>query len=113
MSTAGRIADTLQPPYYAVIFTSVRTDVDAGYAEMAAHMLQLAARQPGFLGVESVREGDLGITVSYWDSADALQRWKQDLEHQQAQARGRSQWYSHYKVRVARVERDYGFVKDG
>ncbi len=106
------IADTLRPPYYAVIFTSLRTDVEEGYAETAARMEALASRQPGFLGLESVREGALGITVSYWSSEEAIRDWRRDLEHQAAQAEGRRAWYSRYQVRVARVERDYGFHAD-
>ncbi|WP_220359344.1 antibiotic biosynthesis monooxygenase [Alkalilimnicola ehrlichii] len=76
---------------------------------MAKRMLELAREQPGFLGVESVRENGLGVTVSYWASEDAIGQWKQNLEHREAQSRGQSEWYSQYKVRVARVERDYGF----
>jgi heme-degrading monooxygenase HmoA len=104
------IASTPAPPYYAVIFTSVRTGVDQGYAAMADRMMELAALQPGFLGVESAREG-LGITVSYWDSLEAIQGWKADAEHLVAQQTGRSDWYAQYKTRIARVERDYGFDK--
>jgi heme-degrading monooxygenase HmoA/uncharacterized glyoxalase superfamily protein PhnB len=101
-------AATPQPPYTAVIFTSVRTAADeTGYAETAAAMERLAAEQPGYLGIESARDG-LGITVSYWaDPADA-QAWKAVAEHRLAQRLGREQWYQAYRVRVATVERDYG-----
>jgi len=102
------IAETPQPPYYAVIFTSERTDVDQGYAEMAEEMVKLASVQPGFLGVESAREG-LGITVSYWESLEAIKKWKQNERHVIAQSRGMSDWYLRYKTRVCKVERDYGF----
>jgi heme-degrading monooxygenase HmoA len=101
------IASTPRPPYYAVIFTSLRTDTDGGYGETAERMAELAARQPGYLGMESVRDG-LGITVSYWDSLEAIKHWKSNLEHQQAQKSGREQWYSSFRVRIAKVERDYG-----
>ena len=101
------IASTPRPPYYAVIFSSHRTEGDNGYAEMADRMVDLAALQPGFLGIESVRDG-LGLTVSYWDSVEAIRDWKRNAEHQVAQERGRSAWYSGFKVRIARVERDYG-----
>jgi len=101
------IAETPKPPYYAVIFSSQRTADDDGYADMAAQMMELAAKQPGFLGVESARDG-LGITVSYWESPDAISAWKQNAEHQLAQKLGRDQWYSAFRVRVAKVERDYG-----
>lgn len=101
-------ATTPKPPYYAVIFTSVRTEPDAGYADMAERMLTLAAEQDGYLGVESARDG-LGITVSYWRDLDAIRQWKQQVEHREAQRLGREQWYSGYRVRIAKVEREYGF----
>ncbi len=101
------IAQTPKPPYYAVIFTSIRTDIDEGYTQMAEKMVQLAATQPGFLGMESARDG-LGITVSYWDSLAAIKNWKANLEHQQAQQLGHEKWYSSFKTRISKVERDYG-----
>lgn len=104
------IAATPKPPYYAVIFTSLRTPVDDGYGEMAEKMVALAATQPGFLGVESARDG-VGITVSYWRSLDDIAHWKRNAEHLEAQQRGRKQWYASYKTRIAKVERDYGFDK--
>lgn len=102
-------ARTPEPPYYAVIFTSRRTDVDDGYGAMADRMVELAAQQPGFLGVESVRDaGGLGITVSYWSSLEAIAAWKANAEHRVAQATGRNKWYAHFETRVARVERAAG-----
>jgi heme-degrading monooxygenase HmoA len=102
------LASTPDPPYTAVIFTSVRTEHDAeGYAGMAKRMDELAAAQPGYLGVESARE-DVGITVSYWRSSEDARAWKGVAEHQLAQNLGRTQWYREYRVRVATVERDYG-----
>jgi heme-degrading monooxygenase HmoA len=100
------IAKTPEPPYYAVIFSSHKSGDNDGYAETADRMLELAAGQPGFLGVESVRE-DLGITVSYWDGLESIRLWKQQAEHRVAQNSGREKWYSSYKTRIARVERDY------
>lgn len=102
------IAVTPEPPYYAVIFTSERTDVDDNYAQMAERMAELAEQQPGYLGHESARE-ELGITVSYWDSLEAIRNWKKNSEHLVAQQKGRGQWYAHYKTRICKVERDYDF----
>ena len=104
-------ARTPDPPYYAVIFTSLRTaSDDAGYARAAVEMVELARRQPGFLGVESAREpGGLGITVSYWDSLEAIAAWKAQADHRGAQRLGRQRWYRSYELRVARVERASGF----
>jgi heme-degrading monooxygenase HmoA len=100
-------AATPQPPYTAVIFTSVRTDVDDGYAETAEAMEHLAAQQPGYLGIESAHER-LGITVSYWRTPADARAWKSVAEHQLAQQRGRETWYRTYRVRIATVEREYG-----
>lgn len=102
------IAKTPAPPYYAVIFTSERTDENSGYAAMADKMAAMAQQQPGYLGHESARDG-LGITVSYWESLEAIRNWKQQAEHLEAQQKGRNVWYSHYKARICLVERDYGF----
>lgn len=102
------IASTPKPPYYAVIFSSERTEGDHGYGEMADEMVELASTQPGFLGVESAREG-LGITVSYWESLEAIQNWKQNERHLVAQRQGISEWYLAYKTRICKVERDYEF----
>jgi len=99
------------PPYYAVVFTSVRTAADPeGYGITAERMVELAELQPGFLGIESARGPDgLGITVSYWDSEENIRRWQQQAEHLQAQALGRERWYVSFELRVCRVERAYGF----
>lgn len=104
------IAKTSATPYYAVIFTSIRTSGDNGYGNMADAMVEAAARQPGFLGVESARE-ELGITVSYWDSLESVAAWKRDSAHLMAQKLGRDQWYEVYKTRICRVERDYDFSR--
>jgi len=101
------IATTPAPPYYAVIFSSVRTEIDDGYAVMAEHMVRLAASQPGYLGVESARN-EVGITVSYWESLDAIRQWKANAEHLVAQRLGREKWYLAFKTRICLVERDYG-----
>lgn len=104
-------AQTPEPPYYAVIFTSQRTAGDEGYGDMAERMVALAAQQPGFLGVESVRGAEgVGITVSYWSSEEAIAAWRADAEHRLARELGRSCWYAGFQVRVARVERAYGKV---
>ncbi len=101
------IAKTPKPPYYAVIFTSHRTCGDNGYGQMAKRMVELASKQPGFLGVESARE-DVGITVSYWSDLESIKQWKANAEHKVAQKLGYEKWYSSFKTRIAKVERDYG-----
>ncbi|HLV37873.1 antibiotic biosynthesis monooxygenase [Xanthomarina sp.] len=97
-------------PYYAVIFTSTQTENMEGYSEMATRMEEHAKQQPGFINMESVRDG-LGITVSYWESLDAIKNWKQQSEHVVAQQKGRENWYSWYHVRICKVEREYEFVR--
>ena len=100
------LASTPEPPYYAVIFTSLRTEGDEGYGRMSERMVELAAQQPGFLGVESARDAEgLGITVSYWKDEAAIQAWKAHVEHAAAQRLGQEKWYAAYSLRVAKVER--------
>jgi heme-degrading monooxygenase HmoA len=110
MSAAG-LAHTPEPPYWAVIFTSARTTTDPeGYARMGDRMVELAQQQPGFLGVESVRDAaGLGITVSYWASEEAIRAWRQHGEHRLAQEQGFAEWYAAFELRIARVERAHGF----
>ncbi|TJY38177.1 antibiotic biosynthesis monooxygenase family protein [Pontimicrobium aquaticum] len=95
-------------PYYAVIFTSTLTQKNEDYSEMAQKMEDLAKTQSGFLGIDSARE-DVGITVSYWESLEAIKTWKQHSEHLIAQQKGREQWYSWYNTRICKVEREYEF----
>lgn len=104
------ISNTPTPPYYAVIFTSVKMENDEGYNEMAERMVELAQQQPGFLGVESARN-EIGITVSYWKDLVSIKNWKEHAEHTIAREKGRSDWYKAFKTRIAKVERDYGFEK--
>jgi heme-degrading monooxygenase HmoA len=104
----SNFAATPEPPYYAVIFSSLRQGGDNGYGETADRMVELASQQPGFLGVESLRGADgFGITVSYWESEDAIKNWKRNVEHSEARKRGRLEWYEHFELRVAKVERAY------
>ncbi|MGR3764149.1 antibiotic biosynthesis monooxygenase family protein [Rossellomorea sp. NS-SX7] len=102
-------AQTPSPPYYAVIFTSRRTEKDAkGYNRTADLMVELASKQSGFLGVESSRDQDgFGITVSYWDSLESIKQWKNNLSHQKAQVKGKKDWYSAYITRICKVDHDY------
>ena len=92
-----------------MIFASTRTPGDQGYAQMADRMVELAAQQPGYLGVESTRGADgFGITVSYWDSLESIAAWRRHAEHRVAQETGIRSWYEHYTLRIAKVERAYG-----
>tara|TARA_R110002073_G_scaffold6370_2_gene37711 strand:- start:28075 stop:28386 length:312 start_codon:yes stop_codon:yes gene_type:complete len=97
-------------PYYAVIFTSIVTKNTEGYSEMAIKMEDLAKTQSGFLGIESAREA-VGITVSYWESLEAIKAWKQNSEHLIAQQKGREQWYSWYNTKICKVEHEYEFIQ--
>jgi heme-degrading monooxygenase HmoA len=99
------------PPYYAVIFTSLQSSNTEGYAEMATAMERLAREQPGFIDFEHARE-TMAITVSYWESLEAIANWKSNLDHLSAQKLGKDQWYQWYRVRICRVERDYEFPRD-
>ena len=106
-SKAAEPANTPEPPYYAVIFTSISHESKAGYAETAQRLLRLASGQPGFLGFEAAHQG-IGITISYWQTLDAIKAWKANAEHLMAQQRGKDEWYKWYRVRICRVEREYG-----
>lgn len=109
MSAAG-FASTPKPPYYAVIFSSQRTEGDNDYGKTAERMAELAAQQPGFLGMESTRGADgFGITVAYFDTEENIRAWKRNMEHAVARQKGREIWYSHYEIRIAKVERAYNF----
>lgn len=102
-------AKTPEPPYYAVIFSSLRSEGNHGYGPMAERMMELACCQPGFLGAESVRGADgFGITISYWLSEEAIAAWKAHADHKLAQDVGKRVWYADYQLRVAKVERAYG-----
>ncbi|MCF6213865.1 MAG: antibiotic biosynthesis monooxygenase [Flavobacteriaceae bacterium] len=104
------IVITPKPPYYAVIFSTLRTDIDEGYIETAHRMETLAQKQKGYLRIESVRN-EFGITVSYWKSLEAIQRWKNNIEHTLARKKGKELWYKKYQLRICKVEYDYGFEK--
>ena len=106
--TEHRLTTLPEPPYYAVIFTSVLSDDTAGYEPVAERMMALAAQQPGFLGVESARE-QVGITVSYWQDEASIRQWQTHAEHQLAQKLGKERWYATFALQVARVERSYCF----
>ena len=105
------IANTPKTPYYAVIFTSVMAEATMDYQNMSDIMVELAKQQDGFLGIESARN-DIGITISYWNSLEAIKKWKFNLDHTEAREKGRSTWYKQFKVRICKVERDYGFETD-
>ncbi len=109
MSDSG-FSSLPEPPYYAVIFSSRRNaDDGAGYAAASERMIELASRQPGFLGAESSRDSTgFGITVSYWENEQAIAAWRDQPDHAQTRSNGRRNWYDHYEVRVAKVERAYG-----
>lgn len=114
MSAPVAIPPTPEPPYYAVIFTSKRTEGDGGYIAMAERMAQLGSRSEGFLGLESVRDQDgAGITVSYWRDEASILAWKRNTEHQNAKRGGQQTWYERYQVRIAKVERAYAFTRAG
>ena len=102
------ISKTPKPPYYAVIFTSLRTEVFDEYDKTSLRMIELAKKHDGFLGVESARN-ELGITISYWKSLESIKDWKKDPEHEIAQQKGKDLWYQSYRVRICKVEREYSF----
>ena len=103
------IPNTPKCPYYAVIFTSIASEDDEGYDKMSQQMEDLARKQKGFLGVESARN-KIGVTISYWEDLESIKNWKNNSKHLVAQKIGKDRWYKNYKVRICKVEREYGFV---
>lgn len=101
-------------PSHVVVFTSRRRDSDPeGYAAMAAELERRLAAQPGFLGMDSVRDADgRGITVSWWQSRDAIAAWRDDPVHREAQSAGRAQWYDAYDLTIARAEEVRYWLRD-
>ena len=104
------IVNDLKPPYYAVIFTTLLTDNLSEYNDKAKRMEELAAQQKGYLGIEHARS-EVGITISYWESQQAIVEWRNNIEHSEARKRGKEQWYKQYQLRICKVEREYGFKK--
>ena len=106
----SEIAKTPKPPYYAVIFTTVKSENQEGYAEMNEKMFALAKQQKGYLGIESAR-GEIGVSVTYWETLEDIKNWKENAEHKLAQRKGYEMWYRYFKTRVCRVERDNFYEK--
>lgn len=104
------IEDTLKPPYYAVIFSTILSNTTEGYLETANKMEELAKQQKGYLGIESARS-EIGITVSYWQTLEDILAWKNNVEHTEVRNLGRERWYKKYQLRICKVEREYGFIK--
>jgi len=103
----SRIAQTPEPPYYAVIAPAeLATDIE-GYAETAAKLLAIAPTQPGFLGIETCLEHGFSMAVSYWQSLDAIDGWRRRAEHLAAKGMARTKWFRGYVTRIAKVERVY------
>ncbi|MCZ6594841.1 MAG: antibiotic biosynthesis monooxygenase [Bacteroidetes bacterium] len=100
----------MKPPYFAVIFTSLQTNDTEGYSKMAETMEKLARQQPGFLDFEQAKE-NIGITISYWESLEAIASWKANLDHLEAQKIGKDRWYEWYKIRICKIEREYSFQR--
>ena len=111
MTDNGFYATTPKPPYYAVIFTAVSSDNQQGHDSMGLRMLELAMQQAGYLGIELAGDAKNGITVSYWKDLPSIAAWKKNVDHMAAQKAGRERWYDSYRVRIALVEREYGFTR--
>lgn len=107
----SKISKTPKSPYYAVIFTSIRTEGDNGYDEMADRMAELSANQAGFLGMEHAAGEGLAITVCYWENLEAIDNWRENAEHKIAQQKGYETWYQAFATRICKVERDNIFEK--
>ena len=105
------IAETPQPPYYAVIFSAKTTNDLEGYEERLMKMLELSAKVPGYLGVEAAENSGFGIAISYWKDLESIDAWRKDAEHVETKKVGKERFYESYEVRIAKVETVYGFQK--
>ena len=103
------IVNTPEPPYYTVIFTSTRTAIDDGYTKLNDELWEDAQKLDGFIGAESMRgENGFGVTVLYFKDMDTIAEWSRYQKHIQAKELGKQKWYKDYRVRIAKVEREYG-----
>lgn len=104
----SRFAQMPEPPYYVVIFANQLSDRPEGYKEMLAEIEQLATTMPGYIGRETARdETGFGMAISYWADEAAIKNWKAQADHFAGQQIGKDRWYSHYVLRIAKVERHY------
>jgi len=104
----SRFADLPDPPYYVVIFANQLSDTPEGYSDMLAKLEDLAKSMPGYIGRETARDATgFGMAISYWTDEDAIKNWKAQADHFGAQKMGQKQWYDHYVLRIAKVERHY------
>ena len=103
------IVKTPKPPYYTVVFTSVRTNIDEGYTEMNDSLWEDAQKLDGFIGSESLRNEDgFGVTVLYFKDMETIHEWSKYQKHLRAKEMGKQKWYADYRVRIAKVEHEYG-----
>jgi heme-degrading monooxygenase HmoA len=100
--------NSIETPYYVVIFTSRKSADLHGYAEMAERMQTLCSAQPGFLKiVHSTSDEGASITSCYWQDLASISAWKANADHQVAQDQGIARWYDEYQIEIARIERAY------
>lgn len=112
VATAPTPVPAHDPPYYAVVFTSLRTEDDDGYVETAERMGELVREVPGFLGEDSARTpGGLSVTVAYFRDLAGIEKWREHAEHRAAKAYRREHWYERYSLHIARVEHSHGFER--
>ncbi len=97
-----------QPPFYAVIFISRKSENLQGYEEMDNRMMELAAQQPGYLGYSSVSKPDGGIFISYWKDEASIANWRNNMQHGEAKAQAKT-WYAYYHSMITRVESSHIF----
>lgn len=110
----ARIARTPPPPYYVVTTT---TELLPGYErqmhlDIGIELYSQANAAGGFLGLEVFMENGASIAASYWESAEAIERWRKHSAHEHAKALAKKSWFGATITRIARVESDYGFNLD-
>ncbi len=109
MSLLLSFAHEIPPPYYVVVFTSRRTEVDDGFSVLDAKLYEKAQTYPGFLGMNSFRVADgWGVALVYWKTLENIDAWRRDEQYRAAKEKGRTVWYSDFWVEICRVEQSYG-----
>ncbi len=103
----SKVVDAPEPPYYAVIAPAELADDTRGYFEMAESLIELARKQPGFIGIEGGYMKGFSLAVSYWESLEAIQNWSRNSRHMLAKDKAKSDWFKKYVTRIAKVEKVY------
>ena len=96
---------------YAVIFeVEIKDGCQDEYLRLGAKMRERVSQFDGFISAERfssvVTEGKI-CSLSFWESEAGILQWKKDLQHTTCQHEGMGALFKDYRIRIAKVERDY------